>query len=155
MTSAALNVLRSAMADATDSVDTNWALLFACWLLVTGASLGSLFFSEVMELPPCTLCWYQRIFMFPLPIVLFMGLFPFDSKAIRYALPLAIAGWAVAAYHLLLHVGVIPESVSPCSQGVSCKTKYLDLLGFVSIPLLSLLAFSTVVALLIILRKRS
>ncbi len=142
------------MADASESVDTNWAILFAAWLLVTAASLGSLFFSEVMELPPCTLCWYQRILMFPLPIVLFMGLFPFDAKAVRYGLPLAFAGWSVAAYHMLLHVGIIPESVSPCSQGVSCKTKYLDILGFVSIPLLSLVAFSSVVGMLLVLRKR-
>ncbi|MBL4635440.1 MAG: disulfide bond formation protein B [Kofleriaceae bacterium] len=148
------NVLRSGMVNGSERVDTNWAILFVCWLLVTGASLGSLFFSEVMELPPCTLCWYQRIFMFPLPFVLFMGLFPFDAKAIRYALPLAIAGWAIAAYHLLLHIGIIPESVSPCSQGVSCKTKYLDILGFLSIPLLSLLAFSTAITLLLILRKK-
>ena len=50
--------------------DRSWALLFACWLVVTGTTLGSLFFSEVMELPPCSLCWYQRLFMFPLPIVI-------------------------------------------------------------------------------------
>ncbi len=142
------------MADATDRVDTNWAILFACWLFVTGATLGSMFFSEVMELPPCSLCWYQRIFMFPLPIVLFMGLFPFDPRVVRYALPLAIGGWMIAAYHVLLYVGIIPESVAPCSQGISCTTDYLGLFGFVSIPLLSLLAFSTVVALMVILKRR-
>ena len=142
------------MPEATDRPDPNWALLFVCWLLVTGATLGSLFFSEIMELPPCSLCWYQRIFMFPLPIVVFMGLFPFDPKVIRYALPLAIGGWAVAVYHMLLHAGIIPESAAPCSQGVSCSTDYLDLLGFVSIPLLSLLAFSAVVSLLVVLNRR-
>jgi len=142
------------MTDAADPVDTNWALLLACWLLVTGSTLGSLFFSEVMELPPCSLCWYQRIFMFPLPIVLFMGLFPFDAKVIRYALPLAIGGWAVAGYHMLVYAGIIPESLSPCSQGVSCATQNLDLFGFASIPLLSLLAFSTLVTLLLILKRR-
>ena len=142
------------MTDAADRVDTNWALLLACWLLVTGSTLGSLFFSEVMELPPCSLCWYQRIFMFPLPIVLFMGLFPFDAKVIRYALPLAIGGWAVAGYHMLVYAGIIPESLSPCSQGVSCATQNLDLFGFASIPLLSLLAFSTLVTLLLILKRR-
>lgn len=142
------------MADANDRVDTNWALLFACWLLVTGASLGSLFFSEVMELPPCNLCWYQRIFMFPLPVILFMGLFPFDAQAVRFALPLVVCGWLASTYHTLLHVGVIPESVSPCSQGVSCTTAHLDLFGFVSIPLLSLVAFSAALVILLVLRKR-
>ena len=65
---------------APDRLDTGWLLLFAAWLLVTAASLGSLFFSEIMELPPCSLCWYQRVFMFPLVLVLFMGLFPFDPR---------------------------------------------------------------------------
>jgi len=142
------------MGETAVGLDKNWAILCACWLLVTGATLGSLFFSEIMELPPCSLCWYQRIFMFPLPIVLFMGLFPFDAKVIRYALPLAIGGLAIAAYHMLLHVGIIPEGAAPCSQGVSCTTDYLDLFGFVSIPLLSLLAFSVVVALMLVLKRR-
>ena len=130
-------------------------LLFVCWLSVTGATLGSLFFSEVMELPPCSLCWYQRIFMFPLAIVLLVGLFPFDAKVVRYALPLAVGGWAVALYHTLLHLGIIPKNVAPCQQGVSCSDAYLDLLGFVSIPMLSLLAFSAVVSILVILKRWS
>ena len=60
--------------------DSGWGFLFAAWLIATVSTLGSLFFSEVMELPPCSLCWYQRIFMFPLPVVLFMGLMPTDSQ---------------------------------------------------------------------------
>jgi disulfide bond formation protein DsbB len=141
------------MAHSTDRPDKNWTILFVCWLLVMGATLGSLFFSEIMELPPCSLCWYQRIFMFPLTIVLLIGLFPFDARVVRYALPLGLGGCAVALYHTLLHLGVIPESAAPCRQGVSCSNKDLDLFGFLSIPMLSLLAFSTVVALLLILRR--
>lgn len=142
------------MGQASDHPDPNWTILFVCWLLATAATLGSLFFSEVMALPPCSLCWYQRIFMFPLPILLLMGLFPLDAKVVRYALPLALAGWAIAAYHTLLQLGVIPESAAPCSQGVSCSSAYLELFGFVSIPVLSLLAFSGVVGLLILLGRR-
>ena len=142
------------MDQANDHPDPNWTILFVCWLLVTAATLGSLFFSEVMDLPPCSLCWYQRIFMFPLPILLLMGLFPLDAKVVRYALPLALAGWAIAAYQTLLQLGIIPESAAPCSQGVSCSSAYLELFGFVSIPVLSLLAFSGVVGLLILLGRR-
>jgi len=142
------------MDQASDHPDPNWTILFVCWLLVTAATLGSLFFSEVMGLPPCSLCWYQRIFMFPLPILLLMGLFPLDAKVVRYALPLALAGWAIAAYHTLLQLGVIPETAAPCSQGVSCSSAYLELFGFVSIPVLSLLAFSSAVGLLILLSRR-
>jgi disulfide bond formation protein DsbB len=142
------------MAHATARADPNWMMLFVCWLLATSATLGSLFFSEVMELPPCSLCWYQRIFMFPLSLIVLMGLFPFDVNVVRYALPLALGGTAVALYHSLLQLGIVPASVAPCSQGVSCSTASLNLFGFLSIPMLSLLAFATVVVLLVVLKRR-
>ena len=131
----------------------SWALLFACWLVVTSATLGSLFFSEVMELPPCSLCWVQRLFMFPLPIVVGAGLFPFDRNVVRYALPLVVVGGAVAAYHTLLQLGVIPERIAPCSQGVSCTEAQLEVLGFFSIPMLSLLAFVAAAVLLVFVQR--
>ncbi len=138
-----------------DRADKRWLVLFSCWLLVTGATLGSFFLSEIMDLPPCSLCWYQRIFMFPLPIILLRGLFPFDVQVVRYALPIAAVGWGIALYHTLLQLGVIPETVAPCRQGVSCSSAQLELFGLVSIPMLSLLAFSAVVAALWILRRWS
>jgi disulfide bond formation protein DsbB len=138
-----------------DKLDTNWLLLLAAWLLVTSATLGSLFFSEVMELPPCSLCWYQRVFMFPLVLVLFMGLFPFDPKVVRYAIPLSAAGTLVALYHALLQAGVIPETAAPCSQGVSCADVDLLVFGFASIPMLSLFVFAVVTALLVTILRSS
>ncbi len=136
-----------------------WTLLFAAWLVATISTLGSLFFSEVMELPPCSLCWYQRIFMFPLPVVLFMGLMPtegrsFDARAVRYALPLAIPGWLIALYHLGLQSGVIPEAAAPCTQGVSCTDVTMQLFGFLSIPMLSFLSFTIMIGLMLALKKR-
>ena len=132
----------------------NWAIIFICWIIATVSTLGSLFFSEIMELPPCALCWYQRVFMFPLVLIFFVGLFPFDRNAIKYALPIAIAGWGTAFYHFLLYSGFIPESIQPCSQGVSCSETYLDMFGFLTIPLLSLISFSAIIVLLIILKRR-
>ena len=139
----------------SDRLDTDWLLLLAAWLLVTASTLGSLFFSEVMELPPCSLCWYQRVFMFPLVFVLFMGLFPFDTKVVRYALPLSAAGTLVALYHIMLQAGIIPKSAAPCSQGVSCSDVDLLVFGFASIPMLSLFAFGAVTALLITILRSS
>lgn len=136
------------------SLDRDWTLLFASWLLVTAASAGSLFFSEVMDLPPCSLCWVQRVFMFPLVLVLFAGLFPFEPRTVRFALPLAGVGWAVASYHVLLTLGIIPESAAPCSEGVSCSEIEWALFGVFSIPVLSWLVFTAVAALLLLLRKR-
>lgn len=128
--------------------------VFGAWLVAMVATLGALFFSEVMELPPCVLCWYQRIFIFPLVILLPLGLFPFDRKVVRYALPLAIGGSLVALFHVLLVAGVIPESIRPCTQGVPCAEVQIRWLGFVTIPLLSLLAFLTISALMIMARRR-
>ncbi len=141
--------------DAPDEkLDRDWLLLFGAWLLTACASAGSLFFSEVMEFAPCSLCWYQRIFMYPLVIVLGIGLFPVDRNSVRYGLPLAVGGWLTAAYHTLLYEGVIPETLSPCTKGVSCKEEYIELLGFLSIPALSLVAFTAVVGALLVLRRR-
>jgi disulfide bond formation protein DsbB len=143
------------MLQTDQTANTNWTILFLCWLLVTISTLGSLFFSYVVGFAPCVLCWYQRIFLFPLVILLAMGLFPFDKSVIKYALPLAIAGWLTALYHNLLYSGIIPESIQPCSQGVSCTEKYIDLFGFITIPMLSLLSFSTIISLLILLQRRT
>jgi len=142
------------MARSAQTSGLNWNIIFLCWLIAAVSTLGSLFFSEIMLFAPCSLCWWQRIFMFPLAILLLVGLFPFDKNIIRYALPFAAGGWLVALFHTLLYSGVIPESLEPCTQGVSCKEVYIDLLGFITIPVLSLMAFSAIIALLIILRRR-
>ena len=134
--------------------NTNWTIIFICWIIATISTLGSLFFSEVMNLEPCSLCWYQRVFMFPLVIILLFGLFPFDKNIIKYSLPIAIAGWGVAFYHYLLYSGFIPENLQPCSQGVSCSETYLDLFGFLTIPLLSLISFTLILALLFLSKWR-
>ena len=129
---------------------TAWTLVFVAWLVAAISTLGALFLGEVMQLPTCSLCWYQRIFMFPLAVILPIGLFPFDRKVVRYALSLAVPGWLFAAFHQLLVVGVIPESIKPCTQGVPCSETVIEWLGFITIPVLSVVAFSTILALLLI-----
>ncbi len=113
------------------------------------STLGSLFFSEVMGLIPCELCWYQRIFMFPLAVILLLGLHPLDPRVIRYALPIAVIGLLFTLYHSLLFYGLIPESLQPCRQGISCADDSMVLFGIVPIPLLSLAAFSIIIAVLL------
>lgn len=131
-----------------------WWLLFAAWLIAAAASLGTLFQSEVMKLAPCELCWYQRIFMFPLALMLPLALFPPDVRIVRYALPLALAGALVALYQLLLTWGVIPEVIRPCTQGVPCSEAQWVWLGFVTVPLLATLAFATISVLLVLCRRK-
>lgn len=134
---------------------TAWNLVFGAWLVAATATLGALFLSDVMRLPPCSLCWYQRIPMFSLAVVLAVGLVPFDRGVVRYGLPLAAIGWLVAAFHQLLVAGVIPERLEPCAQGVPCSAISIEWFGFVTIPTLSLTAFTAILGLLAAARARS
>ena len=128
---------------------TGWTLVFGAWLIATVSTLAALFLGEVMGYAPCVLCWYQRIAMFPLVLVLAAGLFPLDPRVVRYALPLALAGLGLALFHLALTAGWIPESLKPCQQGVPCSSIQVVWFGFVTIPLLSVLSFSLIAGLLL------
>ena len=137
----------------TESQD-GWWLIFTCWLIAMVALFGSLFFSEVMGLEPCVLCWWQRIFIYPLAVLFLVGLFPFDRSVVRYTLPLAVIGLGFAVYHYLVYSGFIPESLQPCSEKLSCAEINLELMGFITIPMLSIYAYSVIIVLLLIFRKR-
>jgi disulfide bond formation protein DsbB len=127
---------------------TFWTPLFLAWMLALVATAGALFLGEVMGKTPCVLCWYQRIAMFPLVLVLGIGLFASDARSVRYALPLAGVGWGIAIYHLLVFWGVVSEALVPCGKGPSCADADLQVAGMVPIPLLSLTAFTGILILL-------
>ncbi len=127
-----------------------WTLIFLAWLVASIATLAALFLGEIMGYTPCVLCWYQRIAMFPLVLILAVGLFPFDPRVVRYALPLALVGWGLALFHWGVASGLIPESITPCSQGVPCSVEQIVWFGFLTLPMLSVLAFSGIIALLLI-----
>jgi disulfide bond formation protein DsbB len=93
--------------------------------------------------------------VFPLVLMLPVGLFPFDANVAKFALPLTVTGLLTAMYHNLLYAGLIPKSIQPCTQGVPCTEKYIELFGFLSIPLLSLLSLAAMTALLIIVKRRN
>ncbi|MCW8900455.1 MAG: disulfide bond formation protein B [Gammaproteobacteria bacterium] len=131
-----------------------WWLLFICWLIAMAALFGSLFFSEVMGLEPCVLCWWQRIFIYPLAVLFLVGLIYFDHSVVRYTLPLAVIGLGFAVYHYLVYSGFIPESLQPCSETLSCAEVNLELMGFITIPMLSIFSYSAIIVLLLILQKR-
>ena len=124
----------------------NGMLPYVAWVIALVGMAGSLFFSDVMGAPPCVLCWYQRIAMYPLVAIIGLGIAYRDASWRRYALPLAIIGLVIAAYHNLVYYGVIPEALTPCTQGVSCSERQIEWFGFVTIPLMSLLAFAVITA---------
>lgn len=143
------------MSSNNPSPSLTWNLLFLSWLIASIATIGSLFFSEVMLFPPCVMCWYQRILMYPLVVILGLALFPLDTNVTKYALPLTYIGLFFAIYHNLLYYKILPESVQPCSQGVSCTSDYIHWFGFITIQLLSLVAFAIILILLILIKKKA
>jgi len=141
--------------EVSGAVSPIWLLIFIAWLIAAASTLGALFFGEIMQLPPCVLCWYQRIFMFPLALILPVGLFPLDLRVIRYGLVLAIPGAGFAIFHQLLVAGIVPESIKPCTRGVPCSETVIEWFGFLTIPLLSVVAFMAIILLLLAALLRS
>ena len=130
----------------------NSVLPHVSWFIAFSGMVGSLFFSEVMLLPPCVLCWYQRIALYPLIVIIAVGIVRRDAGFKYYALPLALVGLLIAVYHNLLYYGVIPETISPCAEGVPCNAVQIELAGFITIPLMGLAAFAAITACLLLYR---
>lgn len=136
-------------------MNVSWMLRLTAWLLACAATLGALFLGEVMGMTPCVLCWYQRIFMFPLAIILGLACFLDDRRGALYALPLAVGGAAMALYHCLLIAGIVPKAWVPCGPGPSCTDQSLEILGGIQIPWLSLAAFVAITCLLLLSLRKS
>lgn len=117
-------------------------------LVAGGATLGSLYYSEVAGYLPCTLCWGQRIFMYSLAVVLTVGALRNDVGVRAYGLALAIPGAALAIYHSWLQA--FPRVTSFCTTDAPCAERHVWEFGFVSIPFMALSAFLFVIALLVV-----
>ncbi len=119
-------------------------LLGLAWAIALVASLSVLFIGEILGQTPCVLCWFQRAFMFPLAIVLGLGLWWQDQNVGRYGIALALGGAAVALWHMGLYAGLIPEKIQPCSaSGPSCTDANQTVLG-IPIPLMALVSFALI-----------
>ncbi len=120
---------------------TQRILIFIALVAATTATLGSLYFSEVLKFVPCSLCWYQRILMYPLVAILLIGLIRNDRGVFTYVLPLSILGILVSSYHYLLQKTDLFGSSAVCDTGIPCTTVWINLFGFVTIPFMALTAF--------------
>ncbi|SCN42219.1 disulfide bond formation protein B [Bacillus wiedmannii] len=119
------------------------------WMIATSAMLISLVFSEWMKLPPCDLCWYQRMAMYPLVLILGIGMYRKDPYVSTYAFPFACIGLLIAVYQITIQAFPTSE-LKICSVGVSCTEDYLNLFGFISIPMLSFVGFLAIIIFLYI-----
>lgn len=104
------------------------------------AMLGSLYYSEVAGFVPCELCWYQRILMYPLTLIILIGILKQDEYLPDYVLPFSLIGMGMSTYHYLLQRGIV-SSTGTCEVGVPCTTQWVNYFGVVTIPFMALTAF--------------
>ncbi len=128
--------------------------LVLAWVIALGATLGSLYYSEVANFEPCRLCWFQRIGMYPLVAVLGIGALRRDLAVRFYAYPLVAGGGAVAAYHYLIQRFPDLDSGS-CTVGVPCSLIWVERFGFVTIAYMALSAFAAIGVLLLLSARRN
>jgi len=123
--------------------------LWLAWLMAVVATLGSLYYSQIAHFIPCEYCWYQRIGMYPLAIILGIAAFRHDFAIRRYAYPLAILGGAVSAYHYLIQN--FPNlATGVCSTTTPCTAALVWKFDFVSIPFMALVSFATIITVLLL-----
>lgn len=137
-------VLREAIAASFDGLGLRLA-----WLMASVATLGSLYYSQIAHFIPCEYCWYQRIAMYPLAVILGIAVFRGDTAVRRYALPLAVIGGSISTYHYVIQQ--FPDlATGSCSTTVPCTAALVWKFGFVSIPLMALVSFGVIVAVLLL-----
>ncbi|MBU1032914.1 MAG: disulfide bond formation protein B [Patescibacteria group bacterium] len=128
-------------------------IVFAQALIGT---VGSLFVSDVQNLTPCNLCWYQRIALYPIMLIAAIAYLREDKKAHHYVLPFSIVGLLFSSYHNLLYYDLLPKNLQTCSfSGASCTAHYINWLWVFDIPQLSLIAFAVITICMILFAKKS
>jgi disulfide bond formation protein DsbB len=124
-------------------------VLWGAFIVALLATLGSLYFSEIAHFEPCRLCWFQRIAMYPLVVILGIAAWKHDTAVRIYALPIAAIGAVIATYHYLLEW--FPSiDAGVCTVGIPCSAVWFREFGFASIPFLAVTAFLLIITLLLI-----
>ena len=122
--------------------------MWLAWVVALVATVGSLIYSEVVHFPPCRLCWFQRIAMYPMAIVLLVGGIRREYQVKFYALPLALTGLGISIYHYLLQRFPNLEATSACDPNNPCSAIFVDIFGFISIPFMAGAGFIVIAVLL-------
>jgi len=121
-------------------LNTKIVLLYLQLIVASAAVFGSLYFSEVMKFAPCDLCWYQRLFLYPIVLICLTGFFINSKETSYYIAPFIWFGLAIATYHNLIYYKVI-KVIIPCNESSPCTLEHINYFGFITIPFLSIMAF--------------
>ncbi len=124
--------------------------IFLAFLVALAATLGSLYYSEIAGFPPCDLCWFQRIFMYPQVLLLGLACLKKDKNIIDYSLVMITIGWLISLYHNYIYYTARPTSF--CSIIAPCTQSYVTGFGYISIPFMAIIAF-TMIGLLLYIKK--
>ena len=128
--------------------------LWLAWLMAVVATLGSLYYSQIAHFTPCEYCWYQRIAMYPLAVILGIAAFRGDTAVRRYIYPLAMTGGVISAYHYLIQR--MPDlAAGTCSTTTPCTAALVWKFEFVSIPFMALVSFAAIITVLALDRDRT
>ena len=125
------------------------ALIPAAAATAAIATFSSLYLSEEALFVPCELCWYQRIAMYPLAVLLVLAVVFRDKGIWRYAVPISVIGAAVSIYHHWIQIRP-SDAPASCSGGVPCTTRHVYELGFVTVPWMALSGFVLITVLLLV-----
>lgn len=130
-------------------------LLTFAWLVAIAATAGSLYYSEIRRFMPCELCWYQRIFMYPLVLLLGLAVYRLDTGIRPYALAMSVVGGAISLIHYLEQKVPAFHPTACDATPIPCTTQYVNYFGFVTIPFMALVAFALITAALLALPRKS
>ena len=125
------------------------------FIMALVATLGSLYYSEIAGFEPCKYCWFQRILMYPLVIVMYIAIRIKDKHVSRYVLPISGIGTLLAGYHYLTQLGWLPSTCVATGYSVGCAKIFVMTFGYITIPMMSFTAFLLIFVLQVISRRYS
>lgn len=140
---------------------TSIAIFLSTWglwigfILTFGGVLLTLYYSEILGFPPCPLCWWQRVFLYPQVILFALALWKKDRTIADYSIALSLAGLGVALYHHALQV--LPHGSLPCpAEGaISCAQRFVFEFGYITFPLMAATLFAFLIVLMLFVRVRN
>jgi disulfide bond formation protein DsbB len=133
-------------------VDVGRVAVPVAWVVATVTTLGSLYYSEIADFVPCKLCWYQRICMYPLVVILGVAALRRDRSVRFYVVPVAVIGALIAAYHTWIQAYPPEGGTSFCTLDAPCTERYVWEFGFVSLPLMALISFVFIITMMVLAR---
>lgn len=123
--------------------------LYSAWLVTVIGFVITVFYGEILGNSPCSLCWYQRSFLFSLVVLLGIASYRGDLNIVPYAQPLVVLGGSIGLLQIAQHYFPALKLTRVCSFGTHCSGSWLKVLGVIDFPILSTFGFALIFFLLL------